>query len=166
MLKTEAIKQLISLKSILHQINVEDYKQSLNTLKGASIGKHVRHVVEFYECLLLNSITDVVNYDERKRNLLLEENLKYTIDYITEIIDVLQNIQSNKRLELVSVYDNESVSMQSSLYRELTYHIEHTVHHLAIISIAIPIHFNYISLSENFGYADSTIQYLKTQKVA
>ena len=166
MLKTEAIKQLISVKSILHQINVGDYKQSLNTLKGASIGKHVRHVVEFYECLLLNSITDVVNYDERKRNLLLEENLKYTIDYITEIIDVLQNIQSNKRLELVSVYDNESVSMQSSLYRELTYNIEHTVHHLAIISIAIPIHFNYISLSENFGYADSTIQYLKTQKVA
>ena len=55
-----------------------------------SIGKHVRHVVEFYECLLLNSINDVVNYDERKRNLLLEENLKYTIDYITEIIDVLQ----------------------------------------------------------------------------
>ena len=166
MLKTEAIKQLISLKSILHQINLEDYKQSLNTLKGVSIGKHVRHVVEFYECLLLNSINDVVNYDERKRNLLLEENLKYTIDYITEIIDVLQNIQSNKRLELVSVYDNESVSMQSSLYRELTYNIEHTVHHLAIISIAIPIHFNYISLSENFGYADSTIQYLKTQKVA
>lgn len=166
MLKTEAIKQLTSLKFILQQINPNDYKQTLTTLKGASIGKHVRHVLEFYECLLLNSITHVVNYDERKRNLLLEENLKYTLDYIEEITDNLQNIETNKRVELVSMYENQSIIMESSLYRELTYNIEHTVHHLAIISIAIPIHFNYISLSENFGYADSTIQYLKTQKVA
>ncbi len=42
MLKTEAIKQLTSLKFILQQINANDYKQTLTTLKGASIGKHVQ----------------------------------------------------------------------------------------------------------------------------
>lgn len=164
MLKNAAIKQLLSLQSILDQITDDDYIANLKTLKEASIGKHVRHIIEFYECLLLNSTDDVVNYDNRKRNTLLEENVKYSYNFISEIIDCIEKIDRNKRITLVSNYQNQTVSMETSLYREITYNIEHTVHHLAIISIAIPIHFKYISLSENFGYADSTIQYLKTQK--
>ena len=163
MLKQAAIKQLESIRSILVQIESDDYTAELSTLKKASIGKHVRHIVEFYECLLFNSTNDTVNYDERKRNILLEENVTFALDFITEIIDTLETINSNKRLMLVSSYEDKSVSMESSLYREITYNIEHTVHHLAIISIAIPIHFDYINLSANFGYADSTINYLKKQ---
>ena len=166
MLKQEAIKQLLSVRSILSQIKEEDYTASLETLKGASIGKHIRHVVEFYECLLLNSFDNVVNYDTRKRNLLLEENVKYAEDFITEIIDALAKIDTNSRILLVSKYHDQTFSMESSVYREITYNIEHTVHHLAIISIAIPLHFDYINLSANFGYADSTIAYLKSQNVS
>lgn len=165
MLKEASIKQLLTVQSILTQITEEDYVAKLKTLKEASIGKHVRHILEFYECLLFNSSSEIINYDNRKRNNLLEENLKYTLDFIAEIIDTIEKIDSNKRIILVSKYQNQDVSMETSLYREITYNIEHTVHHLAIISIAIPIHFGYISLSENFGYADSTIQYLKAQKV-
>lgn len=165
MLKQEAIKQLLSVQSILSQIKDEDYVTALKTLKGASIGKHIRHIVEFYECLLFNNCDNIVNYDTRKRNLLLEENVKYTEDFITEVIDALVKIDKNSRILLVSKYQDQNVSMESSVYREITYNIEHTVHHIAIISIAIPIHFDYINLSANFGYADSTIQYLKSQKV-
>jgi hypothetical protein len=45
MLKQEAIKQLLIVKSILSQIKDEDYRSTLITLKGASIGKHIRHIV-------------------------------------------------------------------------------------------------------------------------
>jgi hypothetical protein len=165
MLKQEAIKQLLSVQSILSQIEDKDYTSTLTTLRGASIGKHIRHIVEFYECLLFNNFDNIVNYDTRKRNLLLEENVKYTEGFITEIIDALLKIESNARVLLVSKYQDQNITMESSIYREITYNIEHTVHHLAIISIAIPIHFEYINLSANFGYADSTIQYLKSQKV-
>jgi hypothetical protein len=165
MLRQEAIKQLKSVQYILSQIEDDDYSTSLTTLKDASIGKHIRHIVEFYECLLFNNIDNIVNYDSRRRNLLLEENVKYTDDFITEIIDKLVKIENNSRILLVSKYQDQIVSMESSIYREITYNIEHTVHHLAIISIVIPIHFEYINLSANFGYADSTIQYLKSQQV-
>lgn len=164
MLKQEAIEKLLSLSSILSQIKDEDYSTSLKTLKGASIGKHIRHVVEFFECLLFNNVDNIVNYDRRKRNLLLEENVKYTEDFITEIIDMLEKIDANSRILLESKYQNQNIIMESSVYREIAYNIEHTLHHLAIISIAIPIHFDYINLTANFGYADSTIQYLKSQK--
>ena len=166
MLKKAAISQLQSLILVLNQLKDQDYNLTVSTLKNGSISKHVRHVAEFYSCLLFNDPNNAVNYDTRKRNLLLEENLKYALDYITEIIDKLELIQTNKRLILNSNYGNESITMESSLYRELTYNIEHTVHHMAIISIAISSHFNYIVLPEHFGYADSTISYLNSQKVA
>ena len=166
MLKKTAISQLMSLIFVLNQLKDEDYNFPLKTLKNASIGKHLRHIVEFYGCLLFHEANNVINYDGRKRNLLLEENLKYALDYITEIIDKLELVESNKRVLLVSTYDNESITMESSLYRELTYNIEHTVHHLAIINIAISSHFEYVVLPEHFGYAESTIKYLNTQKLA
>jgi len=165
MLEEEAIKQLLSVQSILCQIKDEDYRTSLKTLKGASIGKHIRHVVEFYECLLFNNLDNIVNYDARKRNLLLEENVKYTEAFIAKVIDSLSTINVNSSVLLVTKYQDKNISMESSVYREITYNIEHTVHHLAIISIAIAIHFDYINVSENFGYADSTIQSLKSQKI-
>ena len=165
MLKEEAIKQLLSVQFILSQIKQGDYNTSLATLKNASIGKHVRHILEFYECLLFNNFNNIVNYDTRKRNLLLEENVEYTKDFISKIIDSLSKIEDNSTILLMSTYQEQTISMESSMYREITYNIEHTVHHLAIISIAIPIHFDYINLSVNFGYADSTIQYLKSQEI-
>ena len=165
MLKQEAIKQLLCVQSILLQIKEKDYIKPLKTLKEASIGKHIRHIVEFYQCLLFCKKGGVVNYDERKRNLLLEESVAYTKNFIVEIIDAIEIIETNSKIILVSRYQDENIPMESSLYREITYNIEHTVHHLAIISIAIPIHFDYINLSTNFGYADSTIQYLKSKKM-
>ncbi len=165
MLKGAAIKQLESIRSILVQIECKDYSTELNILKKASIGRHIRHILEFYECLIYNQVNDSVNYDNRKRNILLEENVTFALNFTREIIDTLENITANKQLILVSSYEDQLVTMESSLYREITYNIEHTVHHLAIISIAIPIHFDYINLSANFGYADSTINYLKNKKV-
>jgi hypothetical protein len=164
MLKQEAIKQLLTVQSILSQIKDEDYKMPVKILKGASVGKHIRHIVEFYACLLFGSKDLQVNYDNRERNLLLEENVKYTEDFITEIIDGLEKIERNSRILLLSKYQDQDFGMESSVYREITYNIEHTVHHLAIISIVIPIHFDYIQLPDDFGYAASTIQHLKTQQ--
>jgi hypothetical protein len=163
MLKETAIGQLLSIKYMLNQMKDEDYHLPLTTLKGSSIGRHIRHILEFYECLFFSGDNKTVNYDDRKRNILLEENMKYALDYISEIMDILEAITTNSRILLIANYQKQSVNMESSLYREITYNIEHTVHHLAIIGIAIPIHFQYIILPENFGYADSTLQYLKTQ---
>jgi hypothetical protein len=166
MLKKAAISQLKGLKLVLDQLKDEDYNLQISTLKQGTIGKHLRHILEFYGCLLFHNADGIINYDSRKRNLLLEENLKYGLDYMTEVMDKLELIQNNRRIILVSSYGSESMTMESSLYREITYNIEHTVHHLAIISIAISAHFDYIVLPEHFGYADSTINYLNTQKVA
>ena len=49
--------------------------------------------------------------------------------------------------------------MKSSFYRELSYNIEHAIHHMALLKVAVKQTLTYISLPENFGVASSTIRY-------
>lgn len=165
MLKENAKKQLLELKSILNQVKEVDYSKNLKVLENGTMGRHVRHILEFYECLFMSNSGDTICYDDRKRNLLLEENVRFASDYIDQIIDRIELVNINKRLLLKSKYEGAEIIMESSLFREITYNIEHTVHHLAIIRIAISAELKYIDLSSTFGYADSTVQFLKSQKV-
>lgn len=166
MLKEISKKQLFELKSILNQVKDSDYSKNLVILENVTLGRHVRHVLEFYECLFISNSGDTVCYDDRKRNLLLEENVRFASDYIDEIMDRIEQVDINKRLLLKSKFEVGEIVMESSLFREISYNIEHTVHHLAIIRIAISSELKYIDLSSTFGYAESTVQFLKTQSIA
>lgn len=165
MLKENSKKQLLELKSILKQVKDTDYSKELPVLEKGTLGRHVRHVLEFYECLFISDSTDMVCYDDRKRNLTLEENVRFASDYIDEIIDRMEQIDINKRLLLKYKYGHDEILIETSFFREIVYNIEHTVHHLAIIRIAISSEFKYIDLSSTFGYAESTVQFLKSQMV-
>ena len=166
MLKEISKKQLLELKYILNKVKETDYNRIIPVLENSTLGKHVRHILEFYECLFISNSGDMICYDDRKRNLLLEENVRFACDYIDQIIDIIDSVDINKRLLLKSKYEDLEIIMESSLYREITYNIEHTVHHLAIIRIAVSSKLKYINLTSDFGYADSTIQFLKSQKIA
>lgn len=166
MLKEISKKQLNELQYILNQVNEQDYNRVLSVLENGTLGRHTRHILEFHECLFAPDQEDIVCYDDRKRNLLLEENIRFASDYINELCDKIDRIDINKRLLLRCRYEGSEMLMESSLFREIIYTIEHTVHHLAIIRIAISSELKYIRISENFGYADSTIRFLTTQKIA
>ena len=163
MLITISKKYLHDLQAVLQQIKPEDYNKSLKIFDNGTIGKHVRHVLEFYQLLFSNE-TEIICYDNRERNLCIEQNERYACDLINEICDKINGISINKRVLLKSIYGSEEVFTESSFLRELAYNIEHTVHHLAIIKIGIVDSFSYINIPLNFGYADSTVQYLNAQK--
>ncbi len=165
MLKEISKKQLFEIKAILNQVIDSDYSKTIEVLENGTLGRHVRHILEFYECLFITNAGDTVCYDDRKRNLLLEDNVRFASDYIDEIVDQIEKIEINKRLLLKSNYEGSEIIMETSLFRELTYNIEHAVHHLAIIRIAIAFELKYIDLPKTFGYADSTVQFLKSQTV-
>ncbi len=159
----EILKQL---KIVLTQYSNEEYSQPLTLLSNNSIGKHVRHVIEFYECLFKGIHLAEVNYDKRERNLLLESDLIYTINMVDLIIEQLERKTNDLSILLVQEFgENEAVNIQSSYFRELAYNIEHAIHHFAIISIANKSLYPHIQLPENFGTAYSTIQYQTKQCV-
>lgn len=159
-IKAHATESLDQIALAITHLNVEEYSRPLDVLSGNSIGKHVRHVVEFFECLNLGCTHLTINYDDRKRNLFLETDPDYTLMRIGELQHEIDDYEE-KMLTLMVDYGTGKQSIYTTLFRELAYNIEHTVHHLAIIKIGMERHFPHVNLGSNLGVAYSTQQHQK-----
>lgn len=147
------------LGSSLQQLTPEQYAQPSQLLFNATIGQHVRHIIELFLCLEKGYTTGVVNYEKRKRDYRLETDKSFALTSLNKVYDQLQ--KADKPLILEAGYElnsDEVLTIESNYYRELVYNLEHTVHHMALIRVG----FNEVStypLPEGFGVASSTIKY-------
>jgi hypothetical protein len=157
-IRTHATESLDQLASTISKLSQDQFQQRLQTLNQNSIGKQVRHVVEFFECLRIGNLHSAVNYDKRERNLILENSVKFTLLRIQDLQSEISGYE-DKSLTLISDYGSGPMMTKTTLFRELVYNIEHCVHHLAIIKISIQAHFPSIELDENLGVAFSTQKY-------
>lgn len=158
-MKSSAIQILNQIESILHQVNKENYSLSLSILMGNSIGKHVRHILDLFECLLTNSENEIISYDSRTRNPKIELSPQFALQKIEQIKTQLQDLDLYQRVQLQQKTGFESHLIETTIQRELLYNIEHAVHHMAIIRIGIEQNFDHIVIPENFGIAYSTIEH-------
>lgn len=160
MLQETNIQIITQLTALLNDIELSVYKDSLRPLHYSTPGQHVRHITEFYLCLLKGYETGVVDYDARERNLLIEIDKDFTIEILEKIQNNLINLKSDKSLILKSIMgDDETIEISTSFSRELMYLIEHTIHHLAIIKIGLNEVYPEIEIPKNFGVAHSTIRF-------
>ncbi len=160
-IKKAAYSVLEQLKSVLLQINTEDYKKIIPSYE-ASIGHHARHMIEFYICLFEGLKTGRVNYDNRQRDPQIESLPEFAVNKIHEIIQNIESVQGDPQIILEINYDllnDENNLINSNFSRELAYNIEHAIHHMAIIKTMLADFFQYIQLPENFGIAVSTIRF-------
>lgn len=157
-LAAEAREVLMQLVSCLDQLNFDEYTQKINLLSMGTIGEHTRHIIELFEQLLSGYETENINYDNRKREIRIQENIDFATERIANIIQQLE--RKDKQLLLTTLYNNQEVSIESNYFRELIYNIEHCIHHQAIIKIAL-LHLGKTGIAENLGIAKSTIEYRK-----
>lgn len=156
-------------KSILNQVHEmmsqlkgAEYSAELELLNGNSIGKHVRHVLEFFELLTDGASKGLINYDKRLHSSVYETDVQKTLSRVIQLKQEVADLPMGKEIHLEVSYtnsDDEAVKIKSSVERELAYNIEHAIHHMAIIKIAIQTVFPNVTLSENFGVAYSTVRY-------
>lgn len=153
---------LLEIKSMLNNMDNSNYSLTLVLLSSASIGQHVRHILEFYTGLFAAKNTGIVNYDSRKRNLQLETDVVFAQNQIDEIITQLSTLETNKPIILEGNYaytNHENTSISSTFGRELAYCLEHSIHHQALIKIGLK-ELNIESIiNDSFGVAPATIRY-------
>lgn len=146
---------LTELQDLLFKLTDEQYQHKSEILSGASIGQHLRHVVEFYICLLFGASQQKINYGNRDRNLEIETNRETAVEKIIEIKKQLTTLNLSQRLYL----EIESYTMDTSIERELLYNLEHSIHHQALIKVGL-IEQNIGDLvTDAFGVAPSTLKY-------
>ena len=156
------IQQLFEqLQTIIHSLSDEQYNAPGKLLEGATIGQHIRHVIELFQELQTGYDTGTVNYDNRKRDHKIEADRLFAI----EKLDTLHNTlaRPDKKLLLKAGYNatsNETGEFETNYFRELIYNLEHTVHHMALIRVGVRECSN-IQLSNDFGIAVSTLKFRK-----
>ncbi len=158
MLFSSVKNNLEELKKLASQLTSEAYSKPSLELSGASIGAHYRHIIEIYLCLLNNYQTGTVNYDCRKRDMELQSNPKIAAEKLTLIQTIFE--REDKPLLLEQTLKDEKITFQTNYFRELLYNLEHSIHHQALIKVALQSSTN-IEVDENFGVASATIAYRK-----
>ncbi len=162
-LKQSTINILQQVADLVQQIDDNHYSEQLDLLSKNTIAKHVRHILELYVQLIAGLPQNEINYDKRERNLLLEHNKNYTIDFINDLKTAILNLETEQEiLPLRTFIQNEELVVNTTLERELVYNIEHAIHHMAIMQIACNHCFKYVILDKNFGVAYATVQYNNT----
>ncbi|HMB64941.1 MAG TPA: DinB family protein [Eudoraea sp.] len=153
---------LDQLKELVDQLTDEQLQAPLPVLDGSTIGKHVRHILEFYMCLCNSFAYGELNYDHRQRDRKIEVSVATCLNTIQKIARNLQGYKNDFPIKLTADHSMDDLKREICLgttyYRELLYNIEHIVHHLAIIKIGIKSLEPAIYLDDSIGVAMSTIR--------
>jgi uncharacterized damage-inducible protein DinB len=156
---TETTKKLFEqIKNALQLISIDEYVHKNALMANASIGQHVRHVIELFEEMLKGYNCGEINYEKRQRDLQIETDKNIAIERMNVIGTAIH--VDDKRLLLTTDYYTNTIhaTINTNYYREIVYNIEHTIHHMALIRIAFKSAFN-IDLPNEFGVAPSTLKY-------
>jgi uncharacterized damage-inducible protein DinB len=155
---------LKEIKSMINSMDNEQYTAKSALLSNSSIGQHVRHILEFYICLLDGYHKGVVNYDKRERNISIEIDNDFASNSIDSIIENFEGIGEDAPLQLEASFNgiiDDVIIIKSSIARELAYCLEHSIHHQALIKIGLHELKCDSLVNSNFGVAPATIRYKK-----
>ena len=141
---------------LLAALAAADY--GFSTVGVASIGAHVRHISERYQCFLSGLPGGCVDYDARDRQRSLEADPAVAALAVTGIrrqLDALSAVDRPLRVRESVLVDTACGEVSSSLGRELLALVGHTTHHLAMIALLARA--RGYQLDGNFGKAAATI---------
>lgn len=164
MIFLQLTQQLRSLGNLLSILNDEQYSHHIAHLGRASIGGHTRHIIELLQCAIYGYDTGSVDYVNRQRNMVLENNRSFAQTVLEQLEK--QITHSDKQLKILVEEIDGSLSsyVTTTYFREIVYNTEHAIHHLALIKVAL-IEMNIDVVGNDFGMAYSTIKYKTAVKI-
>lgn len=165
MIFIQVTEQLKSLSSLLFLLNDKQYNQKIAFLGNATIGGHTRHIIELLKCVTVGYNAGTVDYLNRVRDLTIETDKLVAMRELSLMAEYI--IQSDKQMNLVIECCEEYATnyVTTTYFREIVYNAEHTIHHLALIRVALR-EMKLEIVGDDFGMAYSTIKYLATQNKA
>lgn len=144
----------------LCQLKSREYAQPSQALSGHTVGQHVRHIIELFQCLQNGYEAGIVNYEKRKRDKTIENDPALACQLLEQILARLS--RPDKPLVLEASYDDQTtlpIVLSTNYYREIAYNLEHTIHHMALIRIGIRDNNSQLVLPDGYGIASSTIKH-------
>ena len=151
----DLLRRLLSLIELLDN---KIWTSKISSINNETIGRHYRHIVDFYLQFINGLDSGCVDYDKRNRDISFEENLNFAKSVVEDILHTFSkyNIE-DKTLKINMNQSMKSGSINSNVKRELMFLYDHTIHHAHIIQIAVSNEFYYLNFNDEF-YSPSTIE--------
>lgn len=150
------LKTLQKSQYILDKLSNEQLSNTSVSPYYSSIGSHIRHILDFYDCILNKDLKNRIDLTARNRNKAVENCCKEAAEYLHTIIERLKDTDYNV-YDIVMVIDDlgmGKIEMVYTLAAVLSQANSHAIHHYAII--------NYILNGLNISLEDSDFGYNPT----
>ena len=137
----EAIeKNLYRGVQLLNCISDAEYSNTTIAPYYSSIGGHMRHILDVFDCLFEGLKSNDVNLINRKRNELAENYTKNGIQYFEIIVSKLQTLKTEDFNKIINVTDDLGLGIVTANYTLSAILIQahsHAIHHFASVGYII-----------------------------
>ncbi|MFD0862328.1 hypothetical protein ACFQ1M_08900 [Sungkyunkwania multivorans] len=153
------ISTLSKSKDLLQHLKDEQLCDASVSPYYSCVGSHIRHILDFYDCIIHGLPNELIDLTARKRDLRVQEDCAYAISNVERILKSLENIEyeADKRLAVVDDLGQGKMTVNYTLGALLAQANSHTIHHYAII--------NYILDALNIAFDDQSFGYNPTTPV-
>lgn len=151
------LKNLQKSKRILSNLTDEVLCETSIPPYYSSIGSHIRHILDFYDCILKMDSSKQVDLTARTRNKRVESDCKIASCYLNIIIEKL-NLFDYDMNETVEVIDDLGMGTTKIIYTIGALFAQansHTIHHYAIINYIFE-KLGIVLNDDGFGYNPTT----------
>jgi len=158
----ELLEQLLA---FLARLTDGQYRHVEARLSSASIGAHVRHILDHYRLFLAGLPSGAVDYDARERETPVERQRGVASAEGRRIVAGLAALTPAAVARPLHVRQQGSYEVgrfdgcESRADRELLFLQSHTVHHLALVAVLARA--QDVQPPERFGVAPSTVSWLE-----
>ncbi len=149
--------------SFIQRTPDQAYVAESRTIKGGTLGKHVRHVVDHFAAAVgAFERGEVIDYDHRERCVPMEQDRQAALEAIAEVRSQIralgmEQLRAPVQIRVMLSGDGSEAELDSTLGRELFFAAHHAVHHHAMMR-AIGLEMG-VEAEADFGKAPSTINY-------
>ena len=152
----QVIRQGIALLSAL---GPDSYTQRVPIAYNASIGGHIRHIIDHYQSFLAGLETQRLDYEKRPRDAAIEQDPALAQRTLGDIAEHLANVGKRSASPTLA-YCAETAAggcAPTSVVRELEFLLSHTIHHYALVAIMCRLLGH--ETEPGFGVAPSTLRH-------
>ncbi len=122
--------------ALLKAIDSTTYQDTSVGPYYSSIGSHIRHTLDFFDCIVSGLDSNNIDLTARKRDEILSTNKEFAIQYIYELQETLLSYIDVNTNYLIHVTDNMGqgkITVNYTLESILAHANSHTIHHYATI---------------------------------
>ena len=150
---------------LLHSVDDNVYSDNSVAPYYSSIGGHMRHILDIFDCAFEGMDSRKIDLTKRKRNSLAEQKVDSGLQYFYRIIEKLEFLKDKDLDFMVDVKDDLGLGIVETNYTMASVLIQahsHAIHHFA--SLGYVISQLGIELPDSdFGYNPSTPREKETE---